>query len=292
MVRKKVTLCLLLCLPMLAFAQREASVHGKSDFIVTDHDHLTLAEAKLKCVEKAKAEAIKAEFGEIVISDVLDSNVESNGSTASSYFWENTAAMSKGEWLGDTQPSKINVEYRDGNLIFSAEVWGMAREIVQAKTDLTWDILKDFHGRKDVTTSFENGERIFLNMRVPADGYLAVYLTVGDGETFCLLPYPKDSDGRFPIKGGKDYVLFDRESDPLSPNYTMTTKHRKEANQLVVIYSPNPFTKCNDISTDPRHPNMLSTNDFQKWLLKCQRNDKEMVVDKKWMSIHNAKADN
>ena len=275
-------------LPLLSFGQREASVHGKYVYVVSDNDHITLREAKRKCVEKAMAEAVKEKFGELVISDVVDSNVETNGSATASYFWENTAAMAKGEWLGETREPKIDVEYKDGNLVFSAEVWGIAREISQAKVDLDWSILKDYNGQKAVASAFENRESVYLRFRAPSDGFLAAYLTVGDGETFCLLPYPKDSDGRFFIKGGQDYMLFDKEIDPMAKQYRLTTTHPLEVNQMVVIFSPKPFTKCNDTTEDNKHPGSVSTREFQKWLLKCQRTDRDMVVDKKWVKIHNA----
>jgi hypothetical protein len=58
-----------------------------------------------------------------------------------------------------------------------------------------------------------------------------------------------------------------------------------EDNQFVVIFSPNPFTKCNDITGDAKHPNSLSTFDFQKWLLRAQRADSDMIVDKRWVKI-------
>ena len=284
-------LFLLLLLPAMANAQREAAVHMKSSFVVSDNDHITLREAKQKCIENAKAEAIKSEFGEEVISDVIDSNVESDGSTAGSYFWENTAAMAKAEWLGDTQEPKIDVEYKDGNLVFSAEVWGLAREIVKSKIDLDLSVLKDISGHKGVTTSYENKERIYIRFSAPADGYLAVYLTVGDGNTTCLLPYPNDSDGRFPIKAGKDYLLFDKEADPTARTYRLTTGHKKEYNQLVIIYSPNAFTKCNIKSANSKQLGTIATKDFEKWLLTCQHSDKEMVVNRKTIRIQNANAE-
>jgi len=288
----RIILFFLLLLPVAVGAQREAKVHGTSVYMVHDNDHITLHDAKMKCIEKAKADAVKAEFGENVYTDVVDMNVESDGSTVNSYYWENTAASAKGEWLGDEKEPQINVEYKDGNLIFSAEVWGIAREIVQSKIDLDMNIMKDVNGKKKTVTSYENGEQLFMQFRAPADGYLAVYLTVGNGKTFCLLPYPKDTDGRFPIKNGKDYDLFDRETDAYAPRYNLTTKHAKEVNQLVVIYSPNAFTKCNDKSIDNKRPNFINTSDFEKWLMNCQRNDSEMVVNKKYIVIHNSKAEN
>lgn len=275
-----------LFVPLAVSAQKTTTVSGKYVYTVSDNDNITLKDAKRKCIELAKAQAIKNAFGEMITSDVIDSNAETNGEASSSYYWENTVAMARGEWLADIKPPVLNVDYVDGKLVFIAEVVGKAREIIQAKADLKWSVLKDDSGEKIVTSSFISGERVYLKFRAPADGYLAVYLIVGDDETSCLLPYPKDAFGRFAVRGGRDYVLFDKERDPTAPFYKLNTTRPQEDNQLVVIWSPNPFTKCNDITGDARHPNSLSTHDFQKWLLKCQRQDHDMVVDKKWIKIH------
>ncbi|MBR1547068.1 MAG: DUF4384 domain-containing protein [Prevotella sp.] len=268
-----------------AFAQRVENVSGEYTYVIHENDDITLREAKRKCLELAKASAIKEKFGELITSDVIDSNVETNGESTSSYFWENTVAMAKGEWLGDTEQPIFDVSYKDGQLIFTTKVKGMAREIIQSKADLKWEILKDGNEKKIVTQSFDSGERIYVSFRSPSNGYVAVYLIVGDDETSCLLPYPQDADGRFPVKAGRDYLFFDKQKDPQAFQYRLKTKHRQEDNQLVIIYSPNPFTKCNDITGDKNHPNSLSTHDFQKWLLKCQREDRDMVVNKKWIKI-------
>lgn len=284
---KLLAVLLLTCvnLPLCVFAQKTVEVHGTYNYEVSENDNVTFKEAKLKCIELAKAEAIKGEFGELITSDVIDTNVETNGEATSSFFWENTVAMAKGVWLGDTKPTVFNVEYADNKLIFKAEVWGTAREIIQAKADLKWKIMKEVNGKMEESNRFINGDRVFLSFRSPADGYLAIYLITGDDETACLLPYKKDPTGRFRIKRGTVYTFFNRELDPETVQYRLKTNHPMEDNQFVVIFSPNPFTKCNDITGDAKHPNSLSTHDFQKWLLTCQRADSDMVVDKRWLKI-------
>jgi len=287
--RTSIYLIIIVCILMLPSAlkaQKTATVSGEYTYVITENDDVTLNEAKRKCIELAKAACIKAEFGEMVTSDVIDSNAETNGQEASSYFWENTVAMAKGEWLGDTEPAELDVDYKDGKLTFTAKVHGKIREIIQAKADLKWDIQKDGVNGRISATSFVSGERIYVNFRSPSAGYAAIYLIVGDDETSCLLPYPNDVDGRYAIKGNRDYVFFDKDVEPSAYHYRLKTKRRQEDNQIVVIYSPNPFTKCNDITGDKLHPNSLSTHDFQKWLLKCQRRDKDMIVDKKWIKIN------
>jgi hypothetical protein len=266
-------------------AQRTATVTGTYTYIVGDNDDVTLNEAKRKSIELAKATAIRKEFGELVTSDVIENNTETDGKSTSSQYWENTVAMARGEWLADTKAPRVDIVQINGKLLFTAEVHGKVREIIQAKTDLKWEIQKDGATQRKTTSQFLSGERFYVNFRSPADGYVAIYLMVGDDETSCLLPYPKDADGRYPVKANRDYVFFDKEADPEAYHYKLSTKRRQEANQIVIIYSPNSFMKCNDITGDARHPNSLSTHDFQKWLLKCQRMDKDMVIDKKWINI-------
>ena len=286
----KLSFLLFLAVPIVALGQRTADVHGKFTYTIGDNDHITLREAKHKCLELAKAEAIKEAFGELITSDVIDSNAETNGESTSSFFWENTVAMAKGDWMMDTQPPSIQVEYADGKLTFIAEVWGKAREIVPSNTDLKWTVMKDDNGSKKETASFNSGERVYVNLQAPADGFVAIYLVLGDNETCCLLPYRNDPSGRYPVRSGKEYEFFDKSISPQAVNYKLNTSLPLEYNQLVIIYSPFPFTKCIDNVGDRRHPNSLNTREFQKWLLNCQRKDRDMVVQKKWLEIHSTQA--
>lgn len=272
------------------FAQKSsriAQVHGHYSYVVGAEDDITLKEALRKCQELAKADAIRKEFGEMITSDVINTSSETNGEDVRSYYWENTVAMAKGDWLGDTEKPVIEVEYLNGKLVFTADVWGTAREIVQAKTDIIWQAMTDGFEKKRKTDQYDSGDRIYIKFKSPINGYVAIYLIVGDDETSCLLPYRGDNDGKYKVSGGKEYLFFDKTVDPQAPTYRLRTSNRMEDNQIVVIFSPKPFSKCTDVTKDSRHPNSLSTHDFQKWLLYCQRSDRDMVVTKKWVTIHN-----
>lgn len=273
-------------------AQRDATVHGKYSYTLDDDEPITLKQAKHMCIEKARAEAMKAEFGELITSDVIDTNYETNGQQSSSYYWENTVAKVKGKWLGDTQEPVINIEYVDGKLIFTTEVWGTAREIVQASTAIRWKVMRDGGSKREETKTFNSGERIYVSFKSPAKGYLAVYLNLPENETLCLLPYKNNNTGRVVVEAGTDYMFFDRETDPTATHYKLKTRRPSEWNQVVLIYSPHPFTKCIDNVKDPRHPNSLSSLEFQKWLLDCQRSDHDMVVKREWVEIHNTELEN
>ena len=276
MIHKAICLvCGILCLcPSMSWAQKEKKVHAVYTYSIGFDDNITLHDAKDRSIELAKSEAIKGAFGELVTSDVL----ETNGN-----FWENTIAKAKGNWLIDEKDPVVNVSYADERLYFKAEVWGLAREIVQAQTDIRWRVLtNDFHESED----FKSGEYFYVDFRSPADGDVAIYLITADDRTSCLLPYKNNASGHHHIRRNTDYRFFDKEKDASAAKYRLTAQDNMERNQLVVIYSPNGFTKCNDITGDEKHPNSLSTQDFQKWLLKCQRADKDMIVNTKWIKIH------
>lgn len=258
--------------------QREADVHGKYKLTIGENENVTLKDARIRCIELARAAAIKSEFGEMVTSDVLSKSEES---------YENELAKAQGDWLGDTRKPVISVEYANDKLTFTSEVWGKAREIVQAKTDLDWKILR---GKEGIVESslFNHKDRFRILFKSPIDGFLAVYLIEEGDETSCLLPYPHQTNGQYQVKGGINYTFFDKTIEPEAIPWSLALsnlQHNIEKNQLVIIFSPNPFTKCNDTSNAPGHPNKLSSNDFQKWLLKCQRADKDMIVNKKWVTI-------
>ncbi len=265
-------------------AQRTAKVSGKSTFIVSENDNVTLKEAKIKAIEMARTNAIKDEFGVLVASDFINSDRVVDDELSSFYIM-NTASSVKGEWLGDDKEPVVKMEIVNGDIWFTAEVSGQAREIVRAQTDLKWQIQKNVDGHKTEADQFDSGERFFVKFKSPTDGYLAIYLITGDDETSCLLPYRKDTKGRFDVKGRTEYELFDKSIDTAASYYKLSTNQLQEYNQIVLIYSPNPFTKCMDESNDPRRPNTLSQKQFAEWLLKNQRADKDMVVQRKWLSI-------
>lgn len=265
-------------------AQRTVKVTGKSQYIVTDNDNITLKEAKIRSIDLAKTEAMRNEFGTMVASDFLNFESSNNDELSSSYIMDTSSSV-RGEWLGDDKDPVITIETAGDNIIFTAEVWGTAREIIRANTELKWDIKKDVNGKRVNSDSFDSGERFFLDFKSPMDGYVAIYLITGDDETACLLPYKRDTSGRFSVKGGKDYTFFDKAIDPTATYYKLSTDQMQEMNQLVVVFSPNPFTKDVDVSSDSRKPNHIGQKDFAKWLLKNQRADKDMVVNRKWVTI-------
>lgn len=276
--------------PLAAIAQnepREEEVHAVYELVIDDNSTLTLADAKHRAIENAKAEAIREAFGSMLTSDVIIDSDVTDGKE-SSHFSEVTIDMAKGDWLADTQEPKLDVSFDNGVLTFTAEVWGRAREIIQARPDVEWNVIKGVPNKKNVSDSFNNREHIYLSFRSPIAGYLAVYLLDASNKAYCLLPYKNSATSTFKVEAGKDYMLFDPESDAnCTAPYSLTTRRPMEHNEIVVIFSPNNFTQTYTASDNRKLPKSLSTLDFRSWLLKNQRVDKELFVDKKRIKIEN-----
>ena len=281
---KKILTTILLTMPLWAYGQRIEKVHGTSVYEVSDNSNITLREAKLHAIEMAKANAIKDVFGELVASDAVKTIVEHNGRSEDS-FSENTIASAKGDWLGDTKPPVVNVSYVDGALYFMAEVWGEAREIVQAKTDVQWFVIKESTNGRVKTSQLGHKEPFYISFQAPINGFLALYVVDEDRMATCLLPY---GDGRFSIKGGFEYMLFDNTIDRTATPLWFTTNHERESFELVLLFSPRYFSKCVDKRSDEYYKlNTVNGKDFQSWLLRIQREDPDMVVQHKRVTVIN-----
>ncbi len=276
---------------MTAGAQREARVHGTSEYVLDFNSRLSLREAKEECIALAKNNAIKAEFGELVTSDVVETTMQSDGETTASDYVESHELKARGVWTEQTKPTKFDVDYFDGKLVLKAEVWGKAREIRQSKTELKWKIMKDGNGKRVATQMFydypdkRDKEKVYVTFKAPTDGYVAVYLTQWSADmTDCLLPYKKNTSGLHPVKGGQEYTFFDKKTDPSANSISLTVdKGDREKYQVVIIFSPNKFYRPSDIEEKGKNQ-VLSSSKFQKWLISQQR-DEDMVVEKKFVTV-------
>lgn len=272
----------------VASAQKTATVSADYTFQVSPTDNITFQNARIKSIEYARAKAISDQFGTLVASDFMSTEMGVTNDTRSFYVLD-TQNSARGTWLEDLETPEVKVECVNNEILFTAHVKGIAREIKRASTEIEVTISNEpeIKGKKSVEV-FNSGERIYLDFRAPHDGYVAIYLITGDEETSCLLPYRNAASDRVFVKGGRHYVFFDKNVDPTATQYKLKTPYDREFNQLVVIFSRQPFNKCTDFSSDELHPNWLSRKDFANWLLKNQRADDEMVVKRIWIAIDRA----
>lgn len=81
-------------------------------------------------------------------------------------------------------------------------------------------------------------------------------------------------------------AIADAYGTLVTQSNTTTCSREIEYNDIYIIFSPNAFTKVNtNESTEDVLPRQLSFEDFQKWLVKLRKTDKEAIVNNKQISI-------
>ena len=272
------------------YAQKEKKAHGIAKIVVEgDYENMTVKQIKDECIKLARAEAIKEVFGEVIQSRINLVDASIDGEEMSNFYTE-TLLSSTAEWLADTKNPEITQDTENGKTVYIAEVWGKVREIEPVSIDIDWKILAGGTENFCESDKFKNKERIYIKFKAPCDGYLVIYVLDSHlQQANCLLPYKNNSSGYMEIKRDKEYILFDPDFDRAAfpYNYVMTTSCPKEIDQVVLLFSPNKFTKSNTNGGDRLRPQFTSTVDFEKWLTNLRRKHKELLVDRtKWITIY------
>ena len=258
------------------------TVKGTSTFYA-EPSH-SLVEAKRYALEQARIAALAAEFGTTVTQDVYQRDVVS-GRTESTYFNQLNDTEVNGEWIADEGEPTFEIGHdSNGCFVITCTVKGSARRISNESTEFEAIALRNGNEPRYGDTRFFPGDDLKLYVRVPVDGYLLVYL-VDDGRTaYSLLPYTASGDGVIRLRRDRDYVFFDTsKADPTfgTPDelvMTLDGNRPSEANQLYVLFSPEPFTKASDSSSMGTTPRTLPATDVHRWLSKVRKRDPRMGV--------------
>lgn len=280
---------MLLC-PSGVHAQKVETISGTFSCFFDENSNLSFSEAKVKAIENARIEALKQAFGTTISSDIVSETVIGPDGNAHSELREVTQETARGEWLGDTAEPTLDIRYDSGihSFIYDVTVSGKIRKISKSRIELDWKILCEGTSDENENDGFANGNHIYVSLKSPVSGYVAIYLMGDDGTVNCLLPYRYDATGSaYEIKGGKRYVFFDKESDSSAQRYVLKTDRTIENNVVYLIFSQKPFTKCMENIGDDNRPNFLSVSSFEKWKAVSMQHDDGMTAEKKWIRIIN-----
>lgn len=286
MVIKRAIISVLLIISISASAWSQKVKTVECEYTYHAPENFTLEQAKRTAIERAQIQAIANEFG----TTVSQTNI-TNISSSSSEFHSIGLSEVKGEWLEDLMQPSIVVDMIDGMFIITVKVKGKARELISAEADCIARILKNGKEDRNESESFFDGDQFYISFQSPSKGFIAVYLSDGNGVVSCLLPYTNQQDVNFPVKANYRYVLFDPDDgNEFTEQYYFTCGAVPEYNQIYIVFSPNKFTKALDYQSSNKNedlvlPRELTENDFQKWLAKCRRRDHEMQIIRKHISI-------
>ena len=266
---------------LTASAQKLKAV--EAEYTYHAPENVTLEQARQTALDRAKIQALADAFGTIV-SQYNTTRVENSSEYSSVDFTSIGGSEVKGEWIETIGDPIYNIRYKGDMLVVSVKVKGKAREIVTASLDLKVHVLKNGTEDKFESDKFRSGDDLYLSFQSPVAGYLAVYLVDADQQAFCLLPYRAQQTGIYPIEANRRYLFFNvKEALPSERSfvdeYTMTCERSMEHNQIYVIFSPNQFAKATDTERGNLIPRQLNFDDFNKWLVKCRKTDKEMCLD-------------
>ena len=260
------------------FAQKVVTV--EAEYIYHVPENVALETAKRTALDRAKIQAIADEFGTIVSQSNTTRIENKNGSSQVDYLSIGGSEI-KGEWIETIGEPEYAISYEQGMLVVTCRVKGKAREIVAAQIDFKAKVLRNGTEDKFEDDNFRSGDDLYLSFQSPIKGNLAVYLVDADRQAFCLLPYRNQTEGIYPVKANQPYLFFNERLAPQTERsyvdeYNMTCERSSEHNQIYIIFSPNQFAKAVDNNANEALPRQLSYEDFNKWLVKCRKYDKDM----------------
>ena len=272
----------------VAAAQSVKTISGEATYYGAADD--SPAEARRKALDAARINALAREFG-TVLSQTTIQRDRSDAKGDHTFFSSLSDAEVKGEWIADEGEPKYEVNLdSDGHYVVHCHVTIKARALSNRAAEFEAMVLRNGTTSRYEATDFRSGDDMKLRFLAPSDGYVAVYLVVGD-DVMTLLPYTSSTSGRAHVRHGREYLFFDAalaDSSLGEPDeLTLLTEDAEEHNRLYVLFSPNEFTKALDRYSGDSLPRSLSYTDFVKWLSKVRRADDQMGMKVFDIMIHN-----
>ena len=287
----------LVMFPLLLWGQKVKTISGEHTYYADPN--MSVKEATTAAIENARLQAIAHEFGTLLTQNTQQQDKAVNGRETNVFMQLNSMEV-KGEWIRDvSEPETTREILEDGTLAIRAKVKIEARAISNEATEFEMKVLRNGTDARFMDTNFNSGDDLYLYLKTPVDGYVAVYLIDEEPTAYCLLPYNGDADGMQPVKRNKEHIFFSPalaaadDRDMVDELKITCSDDLMELNQLYVIFSPNPFTKAVDhdsgklVSGDLILPRQLSYKDFSSWLNKQRGRDPKMGMQVVKLKIQN-----
>ena len=285
-VMKRVLLLLTILIPLMSSAQKMLTASGEYTYYAPLN--ITVEQAKLIAIERAKINIIANHFGTVVGVNNSTTVSNINGESSVSFLSIGDSEV-MGEWIETIGEPKISVTYEQNMQVVHVWIKGTIREIKYAKVPFEMSVLKNGIEDRFESDEFRDGDQLYISFQTPVDGYVAVYLYDLSGVNR-LLPLKHQSDGSQFVAQGERVVFFehkrsqyypelDRNVESLYSEYTLYCGDDNELNRIYVIFSPNKFSRPIDDTTIGNDiPAMLSFEAFQLWLAKSRKQDIDMCL--------------
>jgi len=289
----------------VSFGQHQKILAVTEEYSMKLESSSNLERAKIDCIERAKANAIKRIFGELLIQGnttyLRNTQTSSKVETLSRF---NMIADSwvNGEWVEDLQNPEISVETINKEVWINAKVKGNIRELTSEKIDFKV-ITAECPKISCETESFHEGDDFYIVFKSPVSGYLSIFLDDPfNNTTYMIFPYQAmlDSSQIF-MERDKEYVLFDPKlkgvPDPSlidEMTISLANKEQPEINKLFVLFSPNTILKKPQLDQRKTFdqvnnvflPSKMKSDDFQMWVAKLRSKFKDVQFSYKYINLN------
>jgi hypothetical protein len=265
-------------------AQSLRSARGEATIQVDETS--SLAQARQQARDQATIDALQRAFGTRIVQGRITRMQSATGpDTAGTTTYFNLIADSyvRGEWVETTREhfeQFLRTENGRQQLWLKCTLEGTAREIAEARPQLEIETL-NCPSLNCASAKFVHGDRLYVGVKAPVDGYLQLYLEDAD-TVYSLLPYqrmPGNQTEAFKVVAQQPYVLFSTrpehnyfeqphfQEDELELTATgVQTYHR-----LYAVFSPTllqrPFIRSGQqLNSGYSIPRSTSRTAFQEWL--------------------------
>jgi hypothetical protein len=298
-------LFLLMTFSIFSFGQHQKLFAVTEEYSMKLEPSSNFERAKIDCVERAKANAIKKKFGELLIqgnTTYLRNTQSSSKVETLSRFNMIADSWVNGEWVEDLQNPEINVETINKEVWIKAKVKGNIRELTSERIDFKV-ITTECPKASCETESFHEGDDFYIVFKSPISGYLSIFLDDPyNNTTYMIFPYQAMLDSsQILMERDKEYVLFDPKLKGVSnPSLvdemiiSLANKDQPEINKLFVLFSPNTILKkpqLNDRKTYDQGnniflPSKMKSDDFQMWVAKLRSKFKDVQFSYKYINLN------
>jgi hypothetical protein len=300
---------LILILPWRVIAQQGSIVQIDGNAQVEYPDNKSRLQVEKEAEEQATVNALENAFGRAVVESNttyltnLNTGVKVETSTVFNMIANTYVKGEVLEVLNRKFEEVPGIKIVDGKKVeirdLRCTLLIKAREITETPLDFESFTMACVH-IKCRTTDFKDHDPFYLYFKSPATGYLTVFL---DDTKKCqrLLPYlgmaEKFEDG-VPINADQEYFLFtaDKKHTYFSEGYKadeyiLDAENIQDQNKIFIIFSRTPVPKPSlqkgmgdeDLSKNEKRdgwkvPKALSSEDFQRWLMKNRYHNQNIQV--------------
>ena len=251
-----------------AYGRDVRTVEGYCRYVVPRT--VSIDEAEEIALQRAITDALAAEFGTIVHSEVW-TELKNDKGASSSAAWAMGSNMVKGEWLETIGSPRIKHSTSAEGYVVELWVKGKAAAIDSQHIDVKATVKQASSRGIFESTKFKSGDRLIVELESPVDGYACIFLADAEGNVLQLLPFAGQSAGSTAVKGGTKQVFFADNSAEDEEQYSLYTSSESERNVLYIIFSPEKFTK--PISSLAGNLRLVGGEEFRRWLSRLRASD-------------------